>query len=46
MFETRAINPDAVSADLAYRRAQLTGRSAARPQPRGRWWRRRAPGTD
>jgi hypothetical protein len=46
MFELRALNPDAVAADLEYRRQQLVGRRVAYPQPRGRWWRRRSPGTD
>ena len=46
MFETRALNPDAISADLAYRRQQLVGRRTAPPAPRGRWVRRRNPTTD
>jgi hypothetical protein len=46
MYEIRALNPDAVSADLAYRRNQLTGRPGVRPGPRGRWWRRATPRND
>jgi hypothetical protein len=40
MFEIRALNPDAMAADLAYRRERLRGRRVAHPAPRGRWWRR------
>ncbi len=46
MFELRALNPDAVHADLEYRRQQLMGRRVAHLQPRGRWWRRRPASTD
>lgn len=46
MFEIRALNPDAMAADLAYRREQLRGRRVARPDPRGRWWLRRTISTD
>ena len=41
MFELRALNPDAVAADLDYRRQQLMGRRSERLQPNGRWRRRR-----
>lgn len=46
MFEMRALNPDAVAADLAYRRQQLMGHRVARLEPRARWWRRRPLSTD
>lgn len=41
MFEIRALNPDALAADVAYRRERLQGRRVAHVEPRGRWWRRR-----
>ena len=31
MFEIRALNPDAIAADLAYRREQLMGNRIANP---------------
>ena len=43
MYELIDTNPDAMTAELAYRRARLSGTRAVLPQPRGRWWRRRAP---
>ncbi len=46
MYELRALNPDAVTAELAYRREQLTGHRLGRPRPRERRWRRRPQGTD
>ena len=46
MYEIRALNPDAIAADLAYRRQQLRGRRVLNPEPRGRWTRRRDPITD
>jgi hypothetical protein len=46
MYEIRALNPDAIAADLAYRRQLLQGRRVAYPAPRGRWTRRRDPITD
>lgn len=46
MYEIRALNPDAVNAELAYRRAQLVGRPTVHVQPRARWWRRRGPVSD
>jgi hypothetical protein len=46
MLEIRALNPDAVAADLAYRRQQLMGTRIANAAPRGRWRRRRNPGND
>ncbi|HEY2297608.1 MAG TPA: hypothetical protein VGH43_07765 [Jatrophihabitans sp.] len=46
MYEVRALNPDAISAELAYRREQLKGRRPVYPAPRGRWLRRRDPLTD
>jgi len=46
MYEIRALNPDAMSAELAYRRQQLVGNRVAHLQPRGRWWRRRPQSTD
>jgi hypothetical protein len=46
MFEIRALNPDAMAADLAYRRERLRGRRVAHADPRGRWWRRQTIITD
>jgi hypothetical protein len=46
MYEIRALNPDAINAELAYRRELLKGRRTAYPAPRGRWRRRRDPLTD
>ncbi|MGH8860069.1 MAG: hypothetical protein ACRDVG_02345 [Jatrophihabitantaceae bacterium] len=46
MYEIRALNPDAINADLAYRRAQLLGLHPAHLGPRARWWRRRGPVSD
>jgi hypothetical protein len=46
MFEIRALNPDAIAADLAYRRQQLMGNRIANSAPRGRWRRRRSPVND
>lgn len=46
MYEIRALNPDAISAELAYRRQQLAGHRVGYTQPRGRWWRRRTQSTD
>jgi len=46
MYEIRALNPDAITAELAYRRQQLVGNRVGPPQPRGRWWRRRTQITD
>jgi hypothetical protein len=46
MYEIRALNPDALAADLAYRRERLQGRRVAHLEPRGRWWRRRTFSTD
>jgi hypothetical protein len=43
MFEIFDLDPDAMTAELAYRRARLIGSPAARPAPRGRWLRHRAP---
>jgi hypothetical protein len=46
MYELRALNPDAIAADLAYRRELLVGRRVGPPAPRGRWWKRRGPVND
>ncbi len=46
MYEIRALNPDAIQAELAYRRQQLVGNRVGQAQPRGRWWRRRPQSTD
>jgi hypothetical protein len=41
MYEIYDRNPDAMNAELAYRRALLTGTRSQLAAPRGRWWRRR-----
>jgi len=46
MYETYERNPDALAAEIAYRRARLMGSASHPPAPRGRWWRRRTPTTD
>lgn len=46
MYEIRALNPDAVNAELAYRRSLLVGRPTVPVQARARWWRRRGPVND
>lgn len=46
MYELIDTNPDAMRAELAYRRALLSGTRSLPPQPRGRWRRRRGPRAD
>lgn len=47
MYEIRALNPDAINAELAYRRQQLiVGNRVGHAEPRARWWRRRPQSTD
>jgi hypothetical protein len=42
MYEIYDLNPDAMSAEIAYRHSVRAGRPTNHIPPRGRWWRRRA----
>jgi hypothetical protein len=42
MYEIYHQNPDALKAELAYRRSMLIGLRGQPPAPRGRWWRQRS----
>jgi hypothetical protein len=46
MYDNMNVNPDAMAAELAYRRSILIGTRSTPPAPHGRWRRRRAPRAD
>jgi hypothetical protein len=46
MNEILGVNPEAVAAEVAYRRSVLVGTRTSQPTAGGRWRRRRAPRND